>query len=112
MRPANQPLTFVSVDVDDGLNRVNDDRGHTAGDTLLRTVAQQIRVRPRNYYLLVRYGGDAFVCLLTDTRARDARLRFNSVNAPLAAGPNPGSVSVGVSHLHKADTAKTMLRSS
>jgi diguanylate cyclase (GGDEF)-like protein len=108
MRRAEQPLTFVFVDVD-GLKMVNDERGHVAGDALLRMVAQQIRARLRNYDLLVRYGGDEFVCLLSNTNARDARSRFDSVRAALADGPHPGSVSVGVSELRLADTAETAL---
>jgi diguanylate cyclase (GGDEF)-like protein len=108
MRRAEQPLTFVFVDVD-GLKMVNDERGHVAGDTLLRMVAQQIRTRLRNYDLLVRYGGDEFVCLLSNTNARDAQARFDSVSAALAGGPHPSSVSVGMSELRKADTAETVL---
>jgi diguanylate cyclase (GGDEF)-like protein len=63
------------------------DHGHAAGDELLRTVGNQIRHALRSYDLLVRYGGDEFLCVPSDTNAADAAQRFDSVNAALAVGP-------------------------
>jgi diguanylate cyclase (GGDEF)-like protein len=104
-RRSGQPLSFVFVDVD-GFKALNDDHGHAAGDDLLRTVGNQIRRALRSYDLLVRYGGDEFLCVLSDTNAGDAARRFDSVNAALAVGSIRVSLSVGVAELVVADTAE------
>src|SRR5690349_20393324 len=48
----------------DGFKEVNDQRGHTAGDTLLAEVAQRISHSVRDHDLVARHGGDEFVVLL------------------------------------------------
>jgi diguanylate cyclase (GGDEF)-like protein len=107
-RRSSQPLTFAFLDVD-GLKAINDSLGHAAGDDLLRDVGRQIRRSLRSYDLLVRYGGDEFVCVLSDTTAEDATTRFDSVNAELAVRPVPGRLSVGVAELMLTDTAEDVL---
>src|SRR5438132_6245992 len=52
-------VAFIDVD---GLKRLNDTDGHSAGDQLLRDVVAAIRERVRSYDLVIRYGGDEFVC--------------------------------------------------
>jgi diguanylate cyclase (GGDEF)-like protein len=108
MRRSGQPLTFVFVDVD-GLKALNDDEGHAAGDDLLRKVGQRIRHGLRSYDLLVRYGGDEFVCVLSDTNATDAAERFDSVNATLGVGSVQGYLSVGIAQLLPADSAEDVV---
>ena len=50
------------------LKRINDREGHAAGDALLRDVATDaIRSKLRSYDPIVRFGGDEFVCALSDT---------------------------------------------
>lgn len=56
-------VTLLYVDLD-GFKEINDSMGHTAGDTLLREVAERMRIRlPRNGWL-ARPGGDEFVAVL------------------------------------------------
>ncbi|MSW49995.1 MAG: diguanylate cyclase, partial [Actinobacteria bacterium] len=62
-RRGTQPLVVVYLDVV-GLKVVNDERGHAAGDALLRRVVGTVRERLRPYDLIVRVGGDEFVCVL------------------------------------------------
>jgi diguanylate cyclase (GGDEF)-like protein len=72
---------------------VNDAGGHAAGDRLLLRVADALRARLRPYDLLVRYGGDEFVCALGGVGSVDAAARFALVNADLA---QEGSCTAGV----------------
>ncbi len=48
----------------DGFKKVNDHRGHAAGDQVLKTVAARMRERLRETDTLARVGGDEFVLVL------------------------------------------------
>ena len=65
-RRYGHPLTIAYMDVDD-FKQVNDQFGHSAGDTLLRVVAESIREGLRTVDLVARLGGDEFVLLLPET---------------------------------------------
>lgn len=94
-------VAFVDVD---GLKEVNDSLGHGAGDRLLARAAERIRVRMRPYDVIVRVGGDEFVCSLTGIGSDGVRERFDLVAADLAAGPEPGSISVGLAEMADGDS--------
>lgn len=102
-----QPLTLCFVDVDD-LKAMNDSRGHAAGDQLLRTVADSMRSHLRPYDLVVRYGGDEFLCALADMTATDAAERFALVNEQLAADEG-ASVTVGLAEIEPDDTPEDLI---
>jgi diguanylate cyclase (GGDEF)-like protein len=93
----NEPFVLAFVDVDQ-LKATNDTLGHDAGDRLLRRVVETIRRHLRNYDLVVRYGGDEFVCALMDLGIERAAERFLLVNGDLAANPR-ASISVGLAEL-------------
>jgi diguanylate cyclase (GGDEF)-like protein len=107
-------LVVAFVDVD-GLKAVNESLGHAAGDRLLERAAERIRVHMRPYDVIVRVGGDEFVCSLTGIGMDGVQERFDMVAADLASGPAPGSISVGLAELtpgesmddviHRADAA-------
>ena len=66
----NQESMVCFIDID-GFKAVNDTYGHDVGDKLLQEVAKNIKRNIRLTDTLVRYGGDEFVLLLsnTDTKA-------------------------------------------
>lgn len=57
------PISMVMIDVD-GLKKVNDGRGHPAGDDLLRNAAHILQQARRVDDLVARLGGDEFGVLL------------------------------------------------
>ena len=61
-----QPLSLGIIDLDH-FKRVNDTWGHSAGDEVLRRVAQLCRENFRDIDVLGRLGGEEFVVLLPDT---------------------------------------------
>lgn len=84
-----EPLTVAVLDLDD-FKRVNDEKGHRAGDALLRDLAARWTAELRGADSLGRYGGDEFVLNLPDTdaaRAEDLLARLRSGHpAPWSAG--------------------------
>ena len=71
-RDDGQPLALVMIDVDD-LKTINDERGHAAGDDLLRSVAQIMRANLRRGDGAYRTGGDEFALLLPACNAEAPR---------------------------------------
>jgi diguanylate cyclase (GGDEF)-like protein len=94
-------LAFVDVD---GLKAINDTNGHAAGDRVLRAVATALLGGLRSYDLVVRYGGDEFLCGLPGSDLDGAQRRFDAVARTLAQ-QNPGTaVSIGLAELGNPDT--------
>jgi diguanylate cyclase (GGDEF)-like protein len=100
-------LAFVDVD---GLKAVNDSLGHAAGDRLLEAAAERIRVHMRPYDVIVRVGGDEFVCALTGIGMDGVEERFDLVSADLAAAPAAGSISVGLAELTPGESMDDLIR--
>jgi diguanylate cyclase (GGDEF)-like protein len=101
------PFVLAFVDVDH-LKQTNDALGHTAGDQLLREVVATIRHRLRPYDLIVRYGGDEFLCGLLDLGLAATTERFALVNADLTTDPH-ASISVGLAELLPDDTLDMLI---
>jgi diguanylate cyclase (GGDEF)-like protein len=107
-RRTNGRLVAAFVDVDD-LKSVNDEHGHRAGDQLLRDVAAGFASRMRSYDVVVRVGGDEFLCALPDVMLTEARLRFEEVVSELHHGPALRSVSFGLSELRDGDSLQELI---
>lgn len=68
------PLSILMIDIDSFKN-FNDHYGHPAGDDALKRVASSMKkqlLRPRD--LVVRYGGEEFVCMLPETSLNAAAI--------------------------------------
>jgi diguanylate cyclase (GGDEF)-like protein len=102
-----EPLVLAFVDVD-GLKAVNDTQGHAVGDHLLGRVVDTIRSHLRGYDLIVRYGGDEFVCVLVDARIEGAAERFLLVNEELGSSQR-ASISVGLAELSVRDSLDDLI---
>ncbi|MDH5749896.1 MAG: diguanylate cyclase [Rhodospirillales bacterium] len=62
----NRPLAFAMIDIDN-FKSVNDTRGHTVGDMVIKTLSQVLRQRLRKTDVVGRYGGEEFAVIMTDT---------------------------------------------
>jgi diguanylate cyclase (GGDEF)-like protein len=100
-----EPLCFLQVDIDH-FKRINDERGHAAGDATLCAVAWCLEMEVRAGDFVARTGGEEFLvgCVgpsQTVARALGERLRRAvselRVSAPDGGEPLRCTVSVGVS---------------
>ena len=107
-RRTEQSLVLAFVDVD-GLKDVNDSRGHAAGDRMLLEVAKTLSAQLRSYDLIIRFGGDEFVCAMARLTMAEAAKRFALVNAVLAEAPERGSITIGLAELQPDDSPEDLL---
>ncbi|MEJ7785202.1 MAG: GGDEF domain-containing protein [Solirubrobacteraceae bacterium] len=107
-RRSTGQLVVAYVDVV-GLKHRNDTLGHRAGDELLVCVVELIRAHLRPYDLLVRLGGDEFLCAMSDMTLADARTRFEAFSIALAAGPQAGAITSGFAALAPRETAAELI---
>jgi len=111
-------VSVLFIDLDK-FKQVNDERGHDAGDSLLKQVANRMRTALRESDTAARVGGDEFVVLLPDSgKLEDAvnvaqKIR-EQMERPFAM--EDGSVleiscSIGVAmYPDQADEARDLLR--
>ena len=102
-RQRDEPLVAAFVAVDD-LEQVNATHGHQAGNELLAAVGGALGKSLRSYDLIIRVGGDEFLCVLSDITVEEARQRVAAVGERLAGGQAGGSISVGVAQLEPDDS--------
>jgi diguanylate cyclase (GGDEF)-like protein len=103
-----QPLVVAFADVD-RLKAINDSRGHAAGDLILLEVVKCFRQVLRSYDLIIRYGGDEFVCAMSGMAMADATKRIALFDAALAETPERGSVTVGLAELAPGDSPEDLV---
>ncbi|MBN2398378.1 MAG: GGDEF domain-containing protein [Deltaproteobacteria bacterium] len=103
------PLSSVFIDLDD-FKAVNDTYGHIVGDRLLKEVASVLEGLCRSEDALVRFGGEEFVVLMSDTDSYEAVILAERIRKEIAGRSFlcenidvSVTVSIGVSTLNSAD---------
>ncbi|NIP83858.1 MAG: diguanylate cyclase [Gemmatimonadetes bacterium] len=71
-------LAVVLFDLDD-FKRYNDTHGHPAGDAVLRRFAEILVEETRAMNMAARYGGDEFICILSDTDSEGGAIHAGRV---------------------------------
>lgn len=107
-RHGDAGLLVAYVDVD-GLKAVNDSRGHSAGDALLKHVVTALQAHLRSYDLVIRMGGDEFLLALSNATVETARHRLRQVSAELTASAEGGSITAGLAELDAVDGAMELI---
>jgi diguanylate cyclase (GGDEF)-like protein len=97
-----KPIVAVYMLDVDGLKTTNDERGHAAGDAVLRHVSKVIGEVTREHDVTARLGGDEFAILTVQSQAGEADL----VRARLERGFHSASlsVSIGFAFANSVDT--------
>lgn len=102
-----QPMVIAFVDLD-ALKTTNDSQGHAEGDHRLKRTVDVMRSHLRSYDLIVRFGGDEFVCGLLDLDMPGATKRFQAVNAELADA-DEGSITFGLVELRADESLMDLI---
>lgn len=99
-------LLFADID---HFKRLNDRRGHTAGDALLREVARILRESSAEHDLIGRFGGDEFVLLLPQTGLAEAEARTRQIEQLLAEHPELPTASIGIAEWQPGETLDDLI---
>ena len=77
-------VTLAVIDAD-RFKSLNDNHGHSAGDAVLRKIAELLRDSCRQSDTAARYGGEEFVLLLPETDIEAARQKVESLRELVAS---------------------------
>jgi diguanylate cyclase (GGDEF)-like protein len=73
-------LSFIFFDIDD-FKKVNDTLGHQAGDTVLKSVAETVKMSVRDGDTAARWGGEEIVVTLIGANEKDALHKAEEIRA-------------------------------
>jgi diguanylate cyclase (GGDEF)-like protein len=112
-RRSGRPVSALMIDIDH-FKRINDERGHEAGDAVLRGLVSLVKERSRQIDLMFRMGGEEFVLLLPATGEAQAATLADELRVSIAAAPQvdgrPVTVSIGVSELRGDDSPESWIK--
>jgi diguanylate cyclase (GGDEF)-like protein len=96
-------LGVMLVDLD-GFKEVNDTRGHTVGDAVLREVAERLTARVRSTDIVARIGGDEFAVICPETELSGlVDLRKGLESYVTFSDAAPVGLSIGVAEIEPRD---------
>jgi two-component system cell cycle response regulator len=108
-------LCILMIDADN-FKKINTRFGHLTGDFVLAEIAGILKASIRGSDAAVRYGGDEFLILLSDSTAAGAQKVIQRINGRLKDWNEAGnledfpiSVSIGVAEWHDGDSLDEML---
>lgn len=83
--------------------------GDAASDEMLQRAGALIKEHLRSFDLIIRLGGDGFVCAMPSMTLLQARQRFDAIAAALALGPDAGTIRTGFAELVPGESAAELI---
>ncbi len=117
LQASGKDMCMMMLDMDH-FKKVNDNYGHTAGDALLKTLANILKELFRVTDLIARYGGEEFVILMGNTKLKDCikiaeKIRITVENidfiVPGQDKPLEKTISIGVAQLEKNESVESFI---
>ena len=109
-RRAKTGSTFSLLAIDlDGLKRVNDERGHLAGDEFIKSVARAVRMEVERAGSLYRTGGDEFMVLLPNRRAWSALTLAQNIQRAATDATGQRALSIGITESVNTESARVLI---
>lgn len=112
----SEPVGLIMADVDH-FKKINDSRGHAAGDAVLRIIASSMAAVVRPYDAVGRYGGEEFIivapgCGMAETWELAERVRSHVAACSIVVGGSKVLVtmSLGIAAGQSASDAQKLLR--
>ncbi len=109
----NQPLSIIIFDIDDFKN-VNDKYGHNAGDHVLKTIADIVRKNIRKIDYFVRWGGEEFMVISSETNLKEAYLLAERIRETIEnytfEDVGKVTVSFGLTEFKENDTEDSLIK--
>ncbi|WP_321322918.1 diguanylate cyclase [Thiomicrorhabdus sp.] len=99
----NEAIALMLLDIDQ-FKEINDMTGHTAGDTILETVASILKNNGHANDIIARYGGDEFVVIIKDLNQEEVLQRAETIRQQVAEAQPLGittTCSIGLAYHHK-----------
>lgn len=109
--PNKPPIAIFVIDID-FFKKVNDTYGHSAGDLVLKKVAQALSSSVRNHDIVARWGGEEFMVIayhLTDSQARSLGDRLlKSVNSIYPSEDSSTYITLSIGMAYRHDSNQTI----
>lgn len=110
-RRGNSPLSILMIDIDD-FKKINDTYGHHVGDLVIKSLSNIFLNTIRQSDIAIRYGGEEFLLLLTNTNSNNAhviaeKLRKHVQNTTIKNFNTSDlnfTISLGLAEVKKDDT--------
>jgi diguanylate cyclase (GGDEF)-like protein len=98
------PTSIIMMDVDN-FKYINDTYGHKKGDEVLAKIAKTLKENLRKHDILIRYGGEEFLVILSDTDLKTAKKIANKLLFDIENlfDEHKVTMSAGVSQIEKSD---------
>ncbi len=109
----DRPLSVIMFDIDH-FKAINDKYGHLTGDGVLNAISEIVQENLRSTDVLVRWGGEEFIIISTETNLHNAglvaeRLRL-SIERNLLPKVEKVTVSFGVVQMEKEDNVVSLMQ--
>ncbi len=109
----NQPLSMIMFDIDH-FKKINDTYGHSTGDYVLKTIANIVREAIRKIDYLVRWGGEEFVIISSETNLEKAHALAERIRGITESYKfdtvGKVTVSFGVTEFKEGDTGDSFIK--